>query len=78
MADSTPAPGDGGDIIIKGGSCEIHFDDGLYKKDPSDPKRRKHSNATLRIKRIVITGNRQFDSQDIADGFKGDITITCE
>lgn len=67
-----------GEIIIKGGSCEIHFDDGLFKKDPNDPKRRKHSHDTLKIKRIVITGNQSFDSNDIPGGFRGEIKITCK
>ena len=68
----------GGDIIIKGGSCKIHFDDGVFKKDENDPKRRRHKHDTLQIKRIVIKGNKSFDSEDIADGFKGEIRISCE
>jgi len=72
------APADGGDIIIKGGSCEIHFDDGVFRKDPSDPRKRKHRHDTLKIKRIVITGNQQFDSNDIPGGFNGEIKITCK
>jgi len=76
MADSVP--GDGGDIIIKGGSCEIHFDDAVFKKDLADPQKRKHRHDTLQIKRIVITGNQEFDSKDIPGGFKGEIRITCK
>jgi hypothetical protein len=77
MADSTPAPGDGGDIIIKGGSCEIHFDDSVFQKDPANPRKRRHRDDNWTIKRIVITGNQEFDSKDIPGGFKGEITITC-
>ena len=28
----------GGDIIIKGGSVDLNFDDNLYQKDSNDPK----------------------------------------
>lgn len=75
MADSIP--GDGGVIIIKGGSCEIHFDDSVFKHDPTGQKR-KHKHDSLKIQRIVITGNQAFDSNDIPGGFKGEITITCK
>lgn len=67
-----------GEIIIRGGSCEIHFDDGLFQKDPGDPKKRKHKHDTLKIKRIVITGDHEFDSKDMPDGFRGEIRITCK
>jgi hypothetical protein len=66
-----------GDIVIKGGSCEIHFDDRVIKKDRKDPAKRKHRCDGLTITRIVIVGNQSFDSEDIPDGFKGTITISC-
>ncbi len=66
------------EIIIKGGSCEIHFDDKVIKKDPKDRKKRKHRCDSLTITRIVIKGNQAFDSQNMPDGFKGKITITCK
>jgi hypothetical protein len=72
---SNPIPGDGGDIIIKGGSCELHFDDGVFKKDGSDPRGRKHRHDNLKIRRIVITGEG-FDKA-FPDGFTGEIRITC-
>ena len=75
---SDPDPGDGGVIIIKGGSCEIHFDDDVFTHDPSSQNKRKHKHNTLRIQRIVIEGNRNFDSNDIPGGFKGEIRITCK
>jgi hypothetical protein len=64
----------GSDIIIKGGSCEIHFDHDSFKKDETDPGKRKHD--TLKIKRIVITGDHSFDSGDIPSGFRGEIRIS--
>ena len=75
MSDANP--GDGGVIIIKGGSCEIHFDDRVFSHDPSGEMKRKHKHDTLKIKRIAITGNQQFDSKDIPGGFKGEIKIIC-
>jgi hypothetical protein len=67
----------GGDIIIKGGSCEIHFDDALFRKDPNDPSRRAHKHDTYRITRIVISGDADYDT-GFPKGFKGEIRITCE
>jgi hypothetical protein len=64
----------GADIIIKGGSAEIHFDHDVYKKDASDPKKRGHE--SLKIKRIVISGDENFDSGDLPNGFKGEIKIS--
>ena len=65
----------GSDIIIKGGSAEIQFDHGLFQQDPANPGRRTHD--TLKITRIVISGDNNFDSNDIPDGFKGEIRISC-
>lgn len=76
-----------GEIIIKGGSCEIHFNDGVFDKDASEPGKQKHKHKKdVKIRRIVITGNKlfdkdnivggSFDSGDIAGGFKGEITIS--
>ncbi len=65
----------GSDIIIKGGSAEIHFDHGVFKQDTANPRRRMHD--TLKITRIVISGDKNFDSNDIPDGFKGEIRISC-
>ena len=71
----SPDPGDGGVIIIKGGSCEIHFDDGVFKQDPTGGMKRKHKHDSLKIKRIAISG--QFE-KDFPDGFTGEIRITCK
>ena len=67
-----------GDIIIRGGSCELFFNHDAFVKDGSDPKKRKHDSA--RINRITITGDSRFedfDSKDHpdAEGFKGTITV---
>ena len=65
----------GGVIIIRGGSCEIHYDDGLFEKVDGDPAIRAHKHD-VKIKQIVITGTTKFDSGKMDDGFVGDIRIT--
>jgi hypothetical protein len=75
---STPDPGEGGVIIIKGGSCELHFDEGVFSYDTTEANRRKHKcDERMKIKQIVITGNGQTYSHDIPEGFKGEIRIVC-
>jgi hypothetical protein len=74
---SDPNPGEGGVIIIKGGSCELNFDDGIFRHDPTEANRRKHKCDEMLIKQIVITGNGQTYSHDIPEGFKGEIRIVC-
>ena len=66
----------GGDIIIKGGSVDLNFDEGTYVKDPKDP--RSHKNANKRITRVVITGDIGFDSGDYPDGLRCTITTICK
>lgn len=47
------ADGGGGDIIIKGGSVDLQFDDTLYKKNNGgDPK--GHENPNGKITKIVV------------------------
>lgn len=67
----------GGDIIIKGGSVNVQFDDSLYRKDPNDPK--KHDNANRKITRIVIVDENdaeQYNSGDSPNGLKWTITVS--
>ena len=69
----------GGDIIIKGGSVDLQFDDTLYKKNPGDPK--KHENATRKITRIVVLddkGGEVFNSGDYPGGLKWTVTVTTK
>lgn len=77
MAPQTPVPGDGGDIIIKGSSCEIQFNDSHFQKDENEALLAKHTRNDLRITKIVITGDASFD-QDFTEGFTGQITISYE
>lgn len=69
-------PNGSGDIVIKGGSCEIYFDHSAFQKDPNDPNKRKYARN---IKRVVITGgDKAFDTGDLPEGFKGTITVHCD
>ena len=70
------APGNGGEIIIKGGSVELEYDDAVYPKDPTDPK--KHKNSSKKITRVVITGDISYDSGEHPEGIKCWITTTCK
>ena len=73
------APGEGSDIIIKGGSVDLEYDETVYRKDNGDPK--KHKNSDMKITRVVITGDINFDSRDQqpgTNGLKCEITISCK
>ena len=61
-------PGNGGDIIIKGGTIEIDFDGAVYKKDGANP--RKHKAGDRKLARIVL--------QDEHDVVKYDTTAEGE
>ena len=63
---------EGGDIIIKGGSVELDFNDDYYPKD------KLRRNETQQIIRIQITGDVQYDSNDHPEGLRCDITVTCK
>jgi hypothetical protein len=67
-----------GEIIIKGGSCEIYFDHDVFQHDQVDPKKRSH--ATLNIKQIIISGDEQFSDYDSGEHptkFTGTIKVIC-
>jgi hypothetical protein len=64
-----------GDIIIKGGSVDLIYNESVYPKDPRDPK--SHKAADKKITRIVITGEISFDSGDYPEGLQCQIKTTC-
>jgi hypothetical protein len=67
-----------GEIIIRGGSCEIYFDHAVFPQDENDPKRRKHD--TLKIKQIIISGDSEFanyDTGEHSDKYEGTVRIIC-
>lgn len=70
------APGNGGEIIIKGGSVEVEYDGRVYAQDPANP--RKHKNPSKKITRVVITGDISFDSGDRPGGLTCEIKATCK
>lgn len=68
-----------GEIIIKGGSVDLQFNESVYKKNPNDPK--KHENADRKITGIVIVdenGAEQFNSGDKPNGLKWTITVSTK
>lgn len=67
----------GGDIIIKGGSCDLIFDDSMYPKDSGDPKKHKNKN-NQKVTRVQITGDITFDSGDHPSGLTCEIKTTCK
>ena len=62
-----------GDIIIKGGSVELSFEESLYPKT-GDPIVYKSDGR--KITRIVITGEISFDSGDHPEGLRCEVTAT--
>lgn len=65
----------GSDIIIKGGSVEVVYEDSVYPQEPGNPNR--HSNENKKIRRVVITGDISFDSGEKAGGYQCEITAFC-
>ncbi len=66
----------GADIIIKGSSVDIDYDEAVYPRDSSDHK--KHKNQNKKITRVLITGDINFDSGDHPNGLRCDITTFCK
>ena len=67
----------GGDIIIKGGSVDIQYDDTLYAKEGAW----NHINPNKRITRITITDENQkllYDSGVNSNGLSWEIKAHCE
>jgi hypothetical protein len=67
-----------GEIIIKGGSCELYFDHDVFQRDEYDLTKRKH--ATLNIKQIIISGDPEFSDHNTGEHptkFTGTIRIIC-
>ena len=63
-----------GDIIIKGGSVDVNFDDTLYPKDPADPS--KHGNPNRSITKITIVNENKETVYDSGDGGSLKWTVT--
>jgi hypothetical protein len=65
----------GNDIIIKGGSVDLDYDESIYAKDPKEP--RNHRNPDKKITRVVITGDINYDSNDYPAGIRCEIKVSC-
>lgn len=64
----------GNDIIIKGGSVELQFDETLYSKT-GDPKVRKSSKNITQV--VISGGGLTFDSGVHPEGLKCTIKVVC-
>ena len=69
----------GSEIIIKGSSVQIDFDETVYKKNNGDPK--IHENRDRRITRIRVVDENdgeKYDSGDSPNGLKWTVTISTK
>jgi hypothetical protein len=71
----------GGDIIIKGGSVDIDYDDNVYKKESTKP--RNHLAKDQAITRVTVEdvgGGSKYDSdtESGADPSRWKVTVYCE
>jgi hypothetical protein len=67
---------EGGDIIIKGGSAEIHFNNEHFPKNEGDPKKRKHEAGQIVRIKVSGTGENDFTQEFPGEGFKGTIVVS--
>ncbi|MGI8836807.1 MAG: hypothetical protein ACR2H4_09240 [Pyrinomonadaceae bacterium] len=69
----------GGDIIIKGGSVDIDFDDDKYPKEPGKPRNHKANDQTITRVTVEDENNTvQYDSDsDTADKTLWTIHVFC-
>ena len=67
----------GGDIIIKGGSCDLIFSDDMYPPDAGDPSKHKNKN-NQKVVQVVITGDIKLDSGVNNNGLKFEIHVICK
>jgi hypothetical protein len=67
----------GSDIIIKGGSVDLSYDEATYPKNNGDPK--SHKNPNKKITRVTIeNGGLSYDSGDHPGGLTCTIKVTCK
>jgi len=66
---------DGGDIIIRGGSVDLDYDDAVYPKEPGNPK--KHRANGKKIRQITVTDNETilYDSGDNPGGLNYKVSV---
>ena len=70
----------GGDIIIKGGSVDIDYDDAVYTVETGKP--RNHKNKDQTITRVLVAdggGAKKYDSNDESENASAwKVTVYCE
>jgi hypothetical protein len=66
---------DGGDIIIRGGSVDLDYDEAVYPVEPGHP--RKHRAGGKKIRQITVTDNGRtvFDSGDHPEGLAFTVSV---
>ena len=66
---------DGGDIIIKGGSVDLDYDDAVYPPELGHPG--NHKNKTKKIRRILVTNSSgtMYDSGDHPEGLAFTVSV---
>ena len=68
----------GGDIIIKGGSVDIDYDDAVYPKEPGKPRNHKGNQIITRVTVADEGNNLKYDSQqEAADPTRWTISVYC-
>jgi hypothetical protein len=67
----------GHDIIIKGGSVDIDFDDELYARQGNSRSHRSPNNKIIRITVVDDAGSTQYDSGENQGGLKWEIKAHC-
>jgi len=69
----------GGDIIIKGGSVDIDFDDNVYPHDPSKPRNHQGKQKITRVTVADENNTLKYDSEDqeAADPTRWTISVYC-
>jgi hypothetical protein len=66
------------DIIIKGGSVELKFDDTVYVKDHSDGKFKHRDRKVIRVLITDESGAIHFDSGDHPAGLRWTVSVVCK
>lgn len=68
-----------GEIVVKGGSVHVIFDNSLYLRDSNDPSAHKHEGRKItRIRVQDEKGQSVFDSDVNKDGLNWTITVSTQ
>lgn len=67
----------GSDIIIKGGSVDIDYDESLYPKEGNSRSHKNHDKRIVRITVVDEAGQTQYDSGEKEGTLKWEIKAHC-